>query len=333
MRSSLDRLLLAAVALAVCAGTAASARAATPASSQSTNSRRALPGRLRQEKLWKERILPGRYTRGLPTSTGGTLVNLGRSLRTLATLKRTFDHDGDELPAVRHRFKMFHPFGSMATVVYNGRSDHPFTGLFAEREVFGMMRLSLGSPPTSKSFVPGTALQLYYNGGEANAVFLNQNGLDGQQPDRNFFKSDFTSNIPAPRAPVLRVAAVVLRVLSGTADPLRIPVGPMAAQTVDGQVVATPRAPYELVLRPMGVSTPSVTTRDFREELADLAPGPMFEVHGRVAPGAPLLHIGNLRTTSRLVASEYGDKQMFFRHKRVKRRAAAQAAPVQQPAS
>jgi len=262
----------------------------------------ALGGAATRDFIWQDRILPSAYA-SLPESNGGWKNNL-KALRAFLTLGKSFDHDGDALPAGRGGFKLLHPFGSVLKVAYRGREGHPFTGLLAEREVPGLIRLSLGAPQKSGKFIPGTALKLFVDGAPSvNAVFLGERtGVDGQQPDRNFFAQAFTNLLPGARTTATKIAAWVLG-LFNHGNALRIPVDLFGA--------------YQLVLKPAsGRANASDTPKEFREELAGLATGPLFEVYAAAGPGAPLIHVVDIEATSRPVASEYGDKGLFFRHRR-----------------
>jgi hypothetical protein len=270
-----------------------------------------------QERIWTQRIVPTAYAR-LPETTSGGLRGALRSLRTLATAGRTFDHEGDELPPSHQGWKLFHPFGSVLKVSYRSRPGHSYTGLFAEAEVPGLMRLSLARPQASGTFIPGAGLKLFVDGqASANAVFVGQyKGVDGQQPDKDFFAQPFTNLLPKPRLLANRIAAWFIG-LFNRGNALQIPVDHFAARSAAGTPVEEPRSPWRLVLKAgPGFSTASDSSSDFRQNLAALPLGTIFEVHAAEGPDSPLVHIGDIEATSQPVASEYGDKSLFFRHSR-----------------
>jgi hypothetical protein len=266
--------------------------------------------------IWSQRIVPSAYST-LPESNGGWKNNL-KALRAFATLGKTFDHDGDALPHGRGGFKLFHPFGSVLKIQYHAREGHPFTGLLAGRDVPGLMRLSLGAPEKSGTFIPGTAIKLFIEGrASANAVFLGEKtGVDGQQPDKNFFAQAFTNELPKPRGLVTKIAGFIIG-LFNKGNSLFIPVDQFGRRGADATLAAAPVTPYKLVLKPAeGLSNASNTKKEFREELTDLRAGKIFEVFAAQSPGAPLIHVGDIEATTTPVASEYGDKELFFRHRR-----------------
>ena len=256
-----------------------------------------------RDTIWADRVLPSAYGAALPVSNGGWR-NALKALKTFLTLGKTFDSEGDELPKSRAHFKLLHPFGSVVKIRYRGLPGHPFAGLLSQSSVPGLARLSLGAPEAGGSFIPGTALKFFLDGEESfNAVFLGERtGVDGQQPDKNFFAQAFTNTLPKPKTRATKLAAFILG-LFNHGNALRIPVDRFGA--------------YRLLLKPApGRGNPSDTRRDFREELADLKPGPLFEVYAAAGPDAPLIRVGSIEAESSPVASRYGDQGLFFRHRR-----------------
>ena len=269
-----------------------------------------------RESIWSKKILPSAYST-LPRSRSGVKALM---LRTFLHMGRTFDDAGDELPSSRGGYKIFHPFGTVLKIRYDAVPGHSFTGLFADRGVPGLMRLSLALPPTSAAFIPGGAFKLFIDGrSSANAVFLNEKGLDGQQPDRNFFARSFTNVLPKPKGLAVKIAAFFVG-LFNRFNALRIPVDALAAHHADGSPVDEPRAPYRLLLKPApGLGNDPNTAKDFRVELGGLPSGPLFEVYASQTPQGPLVRVGDIHAESAPVASEYGDTGLFFQHRRVAR--------------
>jgi hypothetical protein len=268
-----------------------------------------------QELIWSRRVLPSAYPGPLPKTGGG----VWKALRALLTAGKTFDSEGDELPKSRGGFKLLHPFGSVLKIRYATRPGHGFTGVLAGRDVPGLARLSLGAAQKEGgAYIPGTALKLFVDGNPSvNAVFLGEKtGVDGQQPETDFFSQRFTNDLPKPRTRVNKIAAFVLG-LFNRGNALRIPVDHFAAVNADGTRVAKPKAAHRLWLKPAaGRATPSGSARDFRDELAALAPGSLFEVWAAASAEGPLVHVGDIEALTAPVASEYGDKGLFFRHRR-----------------
>ena len=272
-------------------------------------------GAARRDALWLERILPSAYA-ALPRSRGLWRRALATA-RALLTLGKTFDADTDELPPGHEEFKLFHPFGSTAKFQYRSRGGHPFTGVLADQDVPGLMRLSLGAPEKAGSFAPGVGLKFFIDGASSlNAVLLGPGGLEGHGTDKNFVLGRFTNDVPKPRGLVLRIITYLIG-LFNHGNALFIPADHLAYRHADGTWADVPSAPYELVLQAVaGLATPSDTKEAFQTELAALPLGWIFEVYASAAPGTPLIPVGDIEMTTPLVPSEYGDKSLFFRHRR-----------------
>jgi hypothetical protein len=274
------------------------------------------PSETLRDSIWSRRIAPSAYADGaLPRSRSRVKALI---LRTFLHMGQTFGHAGDDLPSSRGGYKIFHPFGTVLKIRYDALTGHSFTGLFADRGVPGLMRLSLALPPTSAAFIPGVAFKLFIDGrSSANAVFLNEKGLDGQQPDRNFFARSFTNVLPRPKGLAVKIAAFIVG-LFNRFNALRIPVDALAAHHADGSPVDEPLAPYRLVLKPAaGLGNDPNNAKDFRVELGDLPVGPLFQVYASQTSQGPLVHVGDISAVSAPVASDYGDTGLFFQHRRV----------------
>jgi hypothetical protein len=93
----------------------------------------------------------------------------------------------------------------------------------------------------------------------------------------------------------------------------------IAAITPDGTKVANVKQPYQLQYRPHGDLATKYANRehvDFRAVLRSIPPGTvLYDVYARgSANDTSYAKIGEIKTTSWLVASGRGDAQLFFRH-------------------
>lgn len=82
---------------------------------------------------------------------------------------------------------------------------------------------------------------------------------------------------------------------------------------------AARKTPYEIVLRgnpAVANAFPNHDQHDFRLDLTRIAPGtPVYDVMARANEwDRTFVKIGTITTTSELVASEGGDKQLYFMH-------------------
>lgn len=283
------------------------ARAELPADYQSWTARQ------KQDFLWTEKLVP---------STEKTLSDMGafslqkvlRSPKVMLTLGQSFDRSSDEMPAGRP--KLLHPFGSVAKFRFEADPSSPYTGVL--QGSIGIMRLSLaGDPRQLKSYTPGMALKFLIDGRPSVNIHV-MYALDGQGANQNFFANSFSNVIAEPKSPLLK--AVKKWFARFVKDPLHVAAEPLGVWTPEGAVIKDSRAPYQIIFKPAGiVKIAEDTSDDFRTELARVAPGTkLYEVYGREKDSQDLVRIGALYTTSEIIASDYGDKQLFFQHSRAK---------------
>ena len=270
----------------------------------------ALPGCEKAAALFEERIVPTEYEVYPSFDLRGgfqALLGAGASF----SLGKSFSTASDEMPA--GRIKFLHPFGSVATVEYRADPGTGYTGMFAAGSACGLARLSLAGPPTLLGFTPGMAAKLFVDGKPSVNLHV-MPSLNGQGQNQDFFAFPFTNVLPDPRGVLFQALKLWFGLFVD--NPLRLGLDHFAGQSPDGSRVSAPRTPYEVqFVAPEGVSTPSDSRRDLRDELGEIPAGTvLFEVFARAEPGAPLQRIGALVTTSRFVASEYGDETLFFQH-------------------
>lgn len=222
----------------------------------------------------------------------------------LGLLERTFATASDERAP---RTKIFHPFGSVAKVRYEARGGHPYTGLF-ETGGEGLARLSLATD--EKTYIPGIAMKLFVQGGPS----VNVHAIPSFDPQtsRDFFERAPSNEIPPPSNVAIKLFSKLARRI---ADPLRRPVDHLAAVRPDGACVSDPVAPRRIHFRPAEVHFPADSTADFRDLLATIPAGTViYAVHAETPEGE--VHIGDVRTCSPFVASEWGDRVLHFQHAR-----------------
>lgn len=243
--------------------------------------------------------LPALGSRGVGEHLWDTLNALRRKV-----LERTFSTPSDVRPP---RTKLFHPFGSVATVVYEPIDGHPFTGLFATGGE-GLARLSLATD--ADAYVPGIALKLFVQGEPS----VNVHAIPSFEPQasRDFFERAPSNEIPPPTALAIKLFS---KLAQKVADPLRRPVDHVAAVLPDGTPVAAPVAPRRIHFRPAEVHFPADAEADFRALLATIPPGTViYTVHAETDQGE--VAIGRVRTRSTFVASDWGDRVLHFEHAR-----------------
>jgi hypothetical protein len=163
--------------------------------------------------------------------------------------------------------------------------------------------------------VPGIAIKFLVDGRRSKNIFA-MNRLEGQGPDTNYFKMDFTNRLPRPTQIGTKLGTGIFEVVVENA--LFLNVDHVASIGRDGREIAAFVAPQQFKLKPSpGLALPSHAA-DFRLELAKILPGtPLYEFWGLNQNGDWVL-IGHINTTSNFVASEYEDQKLYFLHQGTK---------------
>jgi hypothetical protein len=260
----------------------------------------------KQARLWRE-VSSAPYGSPLPAlgsrGVGENIMDTFGALR-LKLLDRTFSDASDQRAP---RTKIFHPFGASARVVYEARSGHPFTGFFASGGI-GLARLSLATD--DQSYIPGIGLKLFVQGRPS--VNIHAIPSFDEQTSRDFFERAPTNEIPAPTNFAIKLFSRIARRI---ADPLRRPLDHIAAISADGRAVSAPVAPRRIHFRPARVHFPATSPEDFRIQLATVPVGSViYAVYAETDAGE--VHIGDVRTQSPIVASEWSDRSLHFLHAR-----------------
>jgi hypothetical protein len=282
-------------------GTTASAATTLPAGYQ------AMAACDKQALLWNDHISPSEYDT-LPAVTGSWTTMASR-INSLLFLNRTFDHNSDLMP--QGRDKVVHAHGAAAAVELVVKDDSPFSGVFAPGTVCGIARISLAGSPSQLGFTPGMGVKLLVDGAPS-INFHVMHSVNGQGDDHNVFAKTFTNDLPAARGFTLKALAFAIKLTGHDLTKLPIPKG-AARLRADGTSESDPVAIKQIAFVPTLTDDFAGTTLDFRAQLASVPAGTViYQVHGRV--GSERLHFADLKTTSPFVASEFADRQLFFRH-------------------
>ena len=153
--------------------------------------------------------------------------------------------------------------------------------------------------------------------GQASLNIVVMNSLEGQGSDKNFFARNFSNKIDPPKSRALWLLSKIFEFARKPANDL--PISHLAQQHQDGARVPRPRSPKQLVLKPSAHITtfiPSDSQEDLRDSLRSIPAGTvLYEVYGLNENGRET-YIGSLQTESEFISSRYGDKKLFFQHKR-----------------
>lgn len=261
----------------------------------------------KEERLW------GRIS-AKPNATptdwpNGPLTILAR-LNSL-DLDVTGDRRSDELP--QGRVKLLHARGTVVKVEWVAATDTPYTGVF--KGARGVARFSLATNPEgqgSKNYVPGLGLKFFVDGRRSKnmqAMF----SIDGQGDEADLFAHEFSNVIPAPGAFGTGLIGDIFERVS--ASPSNLAVAQLAAFERNGKVVPEPKAPEQIWFVPSSTvhTVYKATGADFRVDLAKIPSGTVLYTIESTVQGKRKA-IGTLVTRSEMVASEYGDQKLFFKH-------------------
>ncbi|MBF0313832.1 MAG: hypothetical protein HQK50_08625 [Oligoflexia bacterium] len=266
----------------------------------------------KRELLW-DQIEQSRWSE-LPAFNNSSWSSILKSIRALTSLGRTFDHQSDEMPAGRAKF--IHTYGTVAQVDFIPTFNHPYTGMY-QTGASGLVRLSLAASPTTIGYTPGMAVKFLVDG-VPSLNFVAMHSLEGQKGNWNFFAHDFSNKIPEPTTWVLWALGKFFELTRSPATDL--PIDHIAEVHKDGEAVApfAKFAPQQIILRPSFAVAHLIapeSREDMRISLEQIAAGTtLYYVYG-ITAGEEIL-IGSLVTRSEFIASAYGDKELFFQHKR-----------------
>jgi hypothetical protein len=277
-------------------------------------------GPAKRDFLWNDRILPNKYRFFEPTHFGTACKVALNTPVSMLSLFQSFNNPSDEVPKIFifNRRKVIHPMGVVAKVRYRATGD--LTGLLGDEDVVGLVRLSIAAPLLpGVPFTPGMALKLFVDGKPSvNTHAINS--LDGQGRDMSFFRNPFNTELPAPRSPLLKAAAVWFSFYSK--NPLRLGVEAFTSWTKNGNRVDNPSPLYSLSFE----APPETKTlydqliswylpgTDFRTLLQRFrGPLVLFRVFARTAQGVQT-QVGELVLEDSPVASSYSENNLFFNH-------------------
>ena len=269
-----------------------------------------LPADHKQILLWQQ-IESSHDEQGLPDLLQNDFWRTLKVIKGLFSLKPSFDHINDEIP--KGLVKILHANGSVAKIHLTPASGHPFTGLY-QTGAIGLARLSLATTPKDDSFIPGMAIKLLLPSHPSLNLHV-MNALEGQGSNWNFFAKPFSNKIAHPKSYLLKAIEKIFEWTKRPANELNIE--SLAEWNDQGEPVEHAIAPEVLLFKPSEAVQNLIDEndrQDFRLNLAKIPYGPIYELYGSYQ--GVEYHIGTLSLESELLASNYGDKVLFFQHQR-----------------
>jgi hypothetical protein len=173
------------------------------------------------------------------------------------------------------------------------------------------------APAGGNSFTPGIATKYLVDGRPSVNTHAIES-VDGQGSDLDWWHATPSNVTPPPRSFGLMLAQQLLTLVKR--EPGHLQLDHLAAISPDGTRIASPRAPYQIEYHPHGdidARFGNSARADFRIELRRVPAGTViYDIYARPSPDAPATKIGEMKTTSALLASGNGDYQLFFQHHR-----------------
>ena len=275
------------------------------------------------DSMWNDKIVPSRYEQLPPLSTPGIFDLLRLTMSSFSV--KALTTEGDELEEGRH--KLIHAFGTEARLrlVIGAGAAGGYTGIFRSGAECVIGRFSLASKPTADTSIPALALKIFIGGDQPSVNLLLMNSVDGQV-GHNFFEQTFSNILPPAKGFSTRLLASGFERSAeqfGAKDPNpgRLTLEHLARTLPDGNSVAAPKTPYQLLFKPTAqaralMQNPDVED-DFRLKLAGLPIGQAIYDIYTLADGDPAENarlLGQLVLAAPLVSSRYGDEKLYFRH-------------------
>ncbi|KAL4497159.1 hypothetical protein ABPG72_019479 [Tetrahymena utriculariae] len=236
------------------------------------------------------------------------------------SMSPTLEHVADQLPEGRK--KMVHSVGSVTKAEFIPEKNQ-YTGFFQGADSL-IIRFSLAKEPdythpgsayAHDNFVPAIALKFLIDGKPSANIFA-MHGVNGVY-SYNFFDLDFNNHIPPPEG--LQVTVVADKFSQGTKIVQFLGLRTFSEYTQDGKPVSNPNFPYMLTFKPYKQIKDLFTsdyTQDYKEILKKIPSGTLlFEVFETLSPTQTCKQkIGDIRTTSEITTSYFGDTELFFQH-------------------
>jgi len=262
------------------------------------------------------------------------------------TMPMFFDRFSDENPA--NNVKFIHTGGSVATVRVVPEGNHDFTGMFQDGFEHGLLRLSIvadwtkpckgGTDLNFKGCMkPSMALKMLRDGDFSSNVVAQVNLGDGVGYHFNFFDYAHANWLPSPSG---LGAALVTYLFSFAAEKAEI--GGVGLEEVASrgsrahQSKGDLNAPKLIYFVPNNELSFSDEEHDPRSDFQQIAPGSLlFDIMtvgtdgvcfdgsspfawDELSSDCPRIKLGSVISTSRFVASDWGDRRLFFQHERLK---------------
>ena len=275
------------------------------------------------DAMWNEKIIPTRYSQ-LPPLTGVGFFDFLKLANSSFTIK-ALTTNGDELEEGRR--KLVHAFGAEARLrleILPGAADS-YSGIFQSGSECLIGRFSMANKPTASTSTPALALKFFIDGENASVNLHLMYSVDGQE-GHNFFAQAFSNILPPAQSYATRqldkfFSEVAVEFGAKDPNPGRLTLEHVSGKLANGQPVAKPITPYQLIFKPTAATQAlmqeSSADDDFRIKLATLPVGQtLYDIYTlpENEPAGNAKPLGQLVLTSPVVSSRYGDETLYFQH-------------------
>ena len=235
-----------------------------------------------------------------------------------------YDEDGDQfeckskLQGCHH--KTVHGVGSVGKAEWISTGDHPYTGAFKGCTT-GIHRIGSAMPvlPHMKQMWPSIGFKCLRDGIDSGNVLVLVDSSG--QHSLNFFENDMGNHTGPQNGNIgPRVEKIALRTKLHTNYLASTGVSEFAEAQQDGTIEEDVVFPFDIQFRPTGeLSTPSDTYDQPLEEYFKTIPSgtKLYDIYATDKPvelGGVEQKIGELKTTSIISSSMFGDEKLLFRH-------------------
>ena len=266
-----------------------------------------------KQAYWVERTVANRYASlppySPPRSCAERVIGVAKMVRELGRLSLSGIRYSDE--KIPGSLKIVHAFGATAPATVEF-FNNPYSGILSGKFLPVFVRISTAATP--KPYIFGTAIKFFIDGRESVDLHL-VNNVDGQGENPNPFRQSLSNIIPNPKNFPGRAAGFFFSFISGA--PGRLSLRHMGRITGEGTTVRNGKTPYQIVFTPVanGAERFLNGNEDYREQLGKLSLGTeLWQILARETKDSPLKLIGRVNLNAPFVASEAGDRELFFRH-------------------
>ncbi|MBP9682317.1 MAG: hypothetical protein KBD76_13000 [Bacteriovorax sp.] len=271
---------------------------------------------LEKQEMLYQNALKSQYSLSDIQGQGDPGILESAKLLSPSYLTLSFTDENDELK--HSKTKLIHTYGSVAKATLRITDKSKYTGIL-QSGASAIIRMSLAK--LSGDYTPGMAMKLLVDGQISQHIFA-MYSLDGQGNNNNFFANNFATKIAEPKSNVLKILATqfkkaLIQLGSSHQDPTLQSVTDLAKVTSDGVQVAQPRWPFSLLFKPTAAAQMDKSKGQLRTKLAadQYSKGVvLYTVYAVDAVGSEPELLGEVVLESKFIASEYGDRKLFYRH-------------------